>query len=421
MKFSIIILNLFLSGQILASDWTMFVYMDSSDDLSDMAIKNITDMALGGASETANIVIQLHAFGDTAIRYKIEKNTLVPLEYIAIKHDSKQDLIDALTWAFGTYKSLHNMLVLWNHGWGILDPQWNPEKKEWQVEPDVAQNFPCNYCPKKMGLLAEIDIYNHVLHKGFIFRAKPRIYLTNQDLVDTLKYVYEKILNGQKLDILGFDTCMGAMFEISYQIEPFINYHIGSQNCELKDGWDYQAVCSLLQQKSISAKELAHGIVESFEQYYKPRALDGVYTHAAVDLSYVSQIHAALNTIIEQIQICYNKYGELKDLVQAARHHSPRFCFVPMYTDLYRFVEQLLERLAVLQASESLELLKNSLILLQALIKKAVIHNVGGHKMAGIANGISIYFPDAHIDSSYYNTQFAQDSQWLDFLNLVIQ
>ena len=66
---------------------TMLVYMDSSDQLSDMAIKNLNDMAAAGSNEHVTIVAQLHAYGDTAYRYKIERNAILQIEQVNLLAD----------------------------------------------------------------------------------------------------------------------------------------------------------------------------------------------------------------------------------------------------------------------------------------------------------------------------------------------
>ena len=53
------------------------------------------------------------------------------------------------------------------------------------------------------------------------------------------------------------------------------------------------------------------------------------------------------------------------------------------------------------------------------LIKQAVIANATG-RVNKHAQGISIYFPMYHIDSSYPNCMFVRESSWLGFLQEII-
>src|SRR5579885_2103653 len=277
--------------------WTVLVYMDSSDSLSDMALKNITDMARAGSNDTCSIYIQLHAYYSIGLRYIIEHNKLVLADEITLTNKPAYDLLDAAQWAFGSNPD-QTMLVLWNHGYGILDPFWSEQDQKWMVEPDSCSAEICQYCPSK-----RIFRCNHLLHKGFIFNADPKVYLTNQDMVEVLQGIYA-LLDNRKLDILGFDTCMGGMFEIAYQIAPYVRYHIGAQNCEQRDGWDYTCFAQLHEYGD--PETIAKNIITAFDRYYKPITKDGVYTMAAVDLSYVALIKEQIDSISQLIQYCYD-------------------------------------------------------------------------------------------------------------------
>jgi hypothetical protein len=50
------------------------------------------------------------------------------------------------------------------------------------------------------------------------------------------------------------------------------------------------------------------------------------------------------------------------------------------------------------------------------IIGKIVIANATGQNLTK-AQGISIYFPERHIHSSYHRTSFSKENKWLEFLN----
>ena len=52
-------------------------------------------------------------------------------------------------------------------------------------------------------------------------------------------------------------------------------------------------------------------------------------------------------------------------------------------------------------------------------INKAIIDNVVGDNMLK-AKGLSIYFPNSMIHTSYNKTDFAQESSWKELLNLLV-
>jgi len=77
----------------------------------------------------------------------------------------------------------------------------------------------------------------HLNHRGFLFNANRRTYLNNKDLIEILDHITANLLH-KKLDVIAFDTCMGDMLEVGYQIAPYADYLVGSQSCSLLDGFD---------------------------------------------------------------------------------------------------------------------------------------------------------------------------------------
>ena len=155
---------------------------------------------------------------------------------------------------------------------------------------------------------------------------------------------------------------MGAMLEISYQLTPFVRYHLGSQNCEMKDGWDYKALLEKVRSAPMEPVQVVRAVVDVFEDYYKPRALEGIYTHAAIDLSHTGAIKGLLDTIAQELSEAMYAHGDsFKELLIQARMRSPRFCLVPMYTDIAAFCKEVLLGLEGYEHSEKLAELKQNL------------------------------------------------------------
>lgn len=394
-----------LTASLSADTWKVFFYMDSSDSLSDMAIKNITDMVRGKPNDKVEFIIQLHAYYDAGLRYRITENGLEFLQEITLSGNSKQDFIDAAGWAFSKNDSDHIMLIVSNHGWGILDPQWNEATKEWEV--DEGSLSQCGCLTK--------SIKEHKKHRGFLFSTTPRIYLNNNELVDGLAVIQKKILNGKKIDILAFDTCMGDMFEIAYLVAPYADYLVGNQSCSLLDGFDYQGIMSILN-RGLSVREVAVGMVDAFDVYYRMHDNAGIYTHAALDLSQIYTVSNALDMIVNQLL----KFPGIAPALVNARNASPRFCLWPMYTDLVAFCKLVQKELSGMQSSDELGLFHDDLYNFYDNISTLVVARCGGEATEGLAHGVAIYMPWAAIDSSYYTTIFSQESQWIKLLELIV-
>lgn len=49
-----------------------------------------------------------------------------------------------------------------------------------------------------------------------------------------------------KLDIIGFDACLMAMYEVGSVMAPYANYLLGSELLEPGTGWDYSMLAALV-------------------------------------------------------------------------------------------------------------------------------------------------------------------------------
>jgi Clostripain family len=398
------------------ASWTVLIYMRSTAGLSDMALKNINALLAANFAPPVNVFVQIQAYGEVALRFSVEPGILRQAETIELTGDDKQDLVDALQWAQSAAArsaepAKKHMVILWGSGFGILNPVWNDDKEHWWPEPD-ADDMPLATCSLSIG----------TEKRAILLSEEPRKYVANNDFAAIVKSMSE--LLGKPIDILGLDMCLGGMLEIGYQVapdaqHPYARYLIASQNCELKDGWNYAAFGDALR-KAQDTEELACLMADSFEEYYQPRAAQGNYTQTVVDLSYMQEIKDTINRLTEIIMACKEHYGEpFKTALMDARKKSVRFCFMPMYTDVVTLCHKIREELRTLPASPLLVKVSDELEKLCTLIVSAVKANKTGYQMKGLANGLSIYFPFVRIDTSYDNS-FTHDSRWLEFLQYVL-
>jgi hypothetical protein len=407
-RYCSIIIVLFVSHILVADTWKVLWYMDSTDALSDMAIKNMTDMMRGNPNDEVDIVIQLHAYHNVALRYTIIEESLIFLEEIPLSGTSQRDFIDAAYWAFADNTADHLMLIFANHGWGILDPEWNPLTHQWEADFGGLKAE----CLLKKNRRTAIE--EHKKHRGFMFSASCHTYLNNQDLIESLATIKETILDNKKIDILAFDTCMGDMFEVAYAVAPYADYLIGNQSCALLDGFDYQGVVQVFNEGP-TPREACVALVEVFDTYYKKYDKAGIYTHAAIDLSQMYAVNRLLDTVVASIM----QMPELKPILVIARDESPRFCLWPIYTDLVAFCKIIEKEMNMVEPSAALDTLRTDLHNLYDAVAALGVARCGGFSTEGCAYGIAIYLPPTAIDSSYYKTVFAQEAAWINLLKLM--
>ena len=82
-----------------ANTWKVLWYMDASDGLSDMAIKNMTDAMRAKPNAQVEWLIQLHAYFDAGVRYRITKDGLTSCKNNT-SGNGDQAYINAAAWAF---------------------------------------------------------------------------------------------------------------------------------------------------------------------------------------------------------------------------------------------------------------------------------------------------------------------------------
>lgn len=376
-----------------ADTWRILFYMDSSDSLSDMAFKSITEMMQAQVDDTVECFIQIHAYHDIALRYRLENEKILFLEKAILTGNSQDDLIAAAAWSLSDNNADHTMIIFSNHGWGILDPRWNDGMQKWVVESDMV---------KRSHLM-----HHHKNHRGFMFNHQSHSYLTNNDLVSSLDYIKTHLLADKNIDILVFDTCMGAMIEIGYQVAPYVDFMVGCQSCALVDGFEYKGIMELLKSADNTARDVASGMIQIFDSYYTIHDERGIYTNSAFDLSLINSVCSSIDRIADILL----QVPDAEHIVKLAQKDTPRLCMWPMYTDMIQFFISCAHYI-----SNNTDF-NDALTDLLEIHSRMIIAYCAGFDVRDVVHGSAIYCPFSHIESSYKKTLFAQSSQWMKLLS----
>ena len=396
------------------AQWTVVIYMEATEFMQDAAIFNSNQILKQGPGEHARVIAYVHNNGNQARVYELKKEEKNFITQVTMSGHTPDNLVRAMELAVTHCPAKKYCFVLWDHGFGVLEPIYNEITGEWEITPDGIAYSPSN------GPICDGDVcelkrtrkkkHEHCYHRGMLINAATQTCLTNNDMIEAFTRIKHKVLGGKKLDICGMDLCMGSMIEHGYQLKDYVNFLVGSQDCELIDGWDYEALMKRLSTNiPISARDLAHGIVQDYQNYYKPRAPKGTYTHSALDLSQIDMLKKNIDTVATLLKQLPNK-----ETIKRARKHLTRFCFVPAYADLYEFYESLLQEPHL--PGKLQQALHNGC----KLIQNFVVANIAG-KLRAHVHGVSIYFPSHAVDQSYLSIPFTKDSLWLSFLNNFVE
>lgn len=415
------------------SDWTFIVYIAADNDLDYFARRNIEQMKKIGSNKNITLVAQLDRYGahEHTKRLLIEKNIIYQVNADNITGQQKlnsgnaQTLIDCCKWAITDFPANHYALILWNHGIGILDSIRGKST-------NASELFVFNPHNHMLELNRSISFFEYLEQdpeikedsRGVCFSDTYGSYLTNEKLDYALKEIQETILDGKKLDIIGFDACLMAMVEVGNLLAPYADYMVASEEVELGTGWPYDTILKIFNSKTLSPEKFAAHIANKYKEAYESITKD--FTQSAIILKEVEPLAQNIDTVSKMLLMLLSQEqsSSVEKAIKASRSRKTCTYFAePSYIDLHHFYTNLLtsiDRMAVHKnAQKLLPDLKKELSEGLLLIKKAVLKNCTGESLE-LAKGLSIYFPYRYIDPSYKKTLFAKKTHWMDLLMFLI-
>ena len=254
-----------------------------------------------------------------------------------------------------------------------------------------------------------------------------------QDLTESIS---KEVGDAFMIDILGLDSCLMSMAEIGYELRKYVRYMVGAEGFEPNSGWPYERILSdLLTKPTMDAEELVYRIVERYVTYYKDflpagRSVD----QSACDLSKCEDLK---NAMLELANVLTAKITEPETMRQVVLAHWEAQSYKDdQYVDLYDFCD-LLDRGPEEPPNRSVtgsvvmkELTVNGFIRTACQKVKRVLNpygrDGGDPPMVKLAcysgpavqysHGLSLYFPWSNVIESYKDLEFANDTNWRQFL-----
>ncbi len=412
-------------------DWTFIVYIAADNDLRGFAGKNIKQMASIGSNDFLNIVVHLDICitpnNKTTRRYLVEKNKVIQVNANdphtqCMDSGDPRTLISACKWAIENYPANNYALVLWNHGTGALNPETgriiNPTEL-FTFNPTINK-LELN---RSIGFLDFINaVHKRDLDRGICWDDSTGNYLSDQKLDHALHYVTQTFMGGKKFELICFDACLMSMIEVTTIIKNYARIMVSSQEVELGTGWSYDLVLAPFASTTLSAVDFAKNIVVAYHQAYSRITND--FTQSAIDLDRVGLLEANVAHVASLLGACLRKQtnSSVKNALKASRNKQVCTHFdEPSYVDLHHLYCNIYNNLRNFQLEPGADLtlilpLKTTLEEGINLVKQLVFANTAGTNLR-LAQGISIYFPDNRLHSSYRKSAFGQASGWLNFIN----
>jgi len=394
----------FAHAQIPEKNWTFLVYMDADNNLEGAAIDDLNEMEVAGSSAQVNVVVQLDRIPGydasnggwtTCKRFYVTQDpagydsTIVSTEIADLGERNMGDpatLVEFAQWGVDNYPAQHYALVLWDHGngWKLLE----------------RSTYQKNVGPK------DFDTGEPVVDPSGIGwdDTSGGDYITTPELRSALQSIYTH--HGAKMDILGLDACLMGMLEIDYELAPFVDYRVGSEETEPWDGWDYEASMAwLVGNPAATAEQLAQQLVNDYGDFY---GAGSDTTQSAVELALVKQgsLASELHTLASHLR------GDISShwfAIQRARGQAQEYADTN-YIDLYHFAE-------LLKAESGDPTIQADAQRVMDALAAALVEEYHGSVLPD-SHGVSIYFPTCGGYDVRYDTDclLSVDTDWNDLI-----
>lgn len=377
--------------------WTVMVYMAADNDLWSAGIADINEMEAVGSSIDVNVVVQAEfkrAYPEGAPGNAVRGLVTPDHDLLAISSrlsdigrkdmTDPETLLDFIAWAKESYPAKRYALVIWNHGNGWKDGDARPLGSRGVILDDSS---------------------------GSSLMSLP-------ELAQALA------LSGVRLDLVDFDACYMAMYEVAYELADLSGYLAFSEDTTPADGNPYTEILwGLSLNPDMDGRELAMLVVSEYRRCYgTPPATRA--TKSAFDLSLAPLLHASITSLAGTIMSGSDRGA---DLIGLARESSVHCSGKRYYHDLGSLLDALSSastpgdvREAALRCRQTLQL---------AVIDSTSISVSDSDPALGMC-GLSIYLPEAdeatQEDLSLYgelacNRDRAEGgATWADLLSAVL-
>jgi hypothetical protein len=222
-----------------------------------------------------------------------------------------------------------------------------------------------------------------------------------------LREITTRLLLGQPLDILGFDSCVMGMLEVGYQFSNLTKTMIASEGSVPSAGWTYAKILGCLareQNRNLETPSVAELFVKQFIRSQDAYTVGGVSVDmAGWDMCNFEDLANAFNDLSEILLKCFkNPTSRIYRQMQRVILHVHWNCQTYMYdqnVDLGDFCE-LLDRECGFVAEdlggkdvEVLHEVQQACQRVREELQRAVILSGFSGGSYQYSNGISVFFP----------------------------
>lgn len=350
------------------ASWTFLVYMMGDTNLEPYALDDLSEMASVGSSDELNVVamvdrspdyssdgvLNLDDWEDTKL-FEVQQDEFVELADLGeLNTGDPATLASFVETAVTEYPAENYALLLWDHGGGWLGMGADETDGEDPLELDE--------------IAAGVDA---------------GLAATGVD----------------KLDMIGFDACLMATYEVVSTLAPYADYMVASEEVEPGHGWNYGQLAVLQDDPGTDAPTLASAMLEGYSEQAVEEGTESDITLGILDLAGVDDLQAAMSDVADAYIDDPGAYtpelaSAQQDVLEFGRDPDPAYSMYQI--DLGGFLTNLAE-------SDDGELAARATAAIDALDAMVVEHVAG--PATSESTGLSIYFPP--LQSYFYDDYLA--------------
>jgi hypothetical protein len=249
-----------------------------------------------------------------------------------------------------------------------------------------------------------------------------------------------KVLLGQPLDILGFDSCVMGMLEVGYQFSTMTKTMIASEGSVPSAGWTYAKILGSLgreQNRNLDTPSVAELFVKEFIRSQDAYTVGGVSVDmAAWDLCNFDYLTGAFNELSEVLIKCFKDpdsriYRQMERVILHVHWQCQSYMY-DQNVDLGDFCELLDQECGFLAEElggkevKTLQEVQQACRQVKDELRRAVILSGFSGGTYQYSNGVSVFFPWSREGyevsrKNYESLSFAKDARkkrlsWTGFL-----
>ena len=370
------------------------VYVAGDNNLAASAAKDINEMETVGSSSDVNIIIQTEFSSSytpqlptATLRGKVTQDSNMQtissqLEDIGSRDmGSKAALTEFITWATTNYPAEHYALVLWDHGSG-----WKSAKR----------------APSR----------------GALQDTTAGTFMSLPDLASAVRD------SGVVIDVLDFDACLMAMYEVAYEFKSLARYMSFSEEVEPGDGDPYDMILQdLTNNPQMSAHDLAVLIARKYKLFYQSDSDRSSVSKSSVDMAHITQLHTQLR---ELAKLLVTNINTERSYIQTARGQASSYQF-DGNIDLDDFLRRLYALTSNADIKTKIEAVRSTI---NTMVVSNEVYSPDASNSILQSAGLAIFVPqrsevsDADLGDyaslAINNASSATELPWKDMINVLV-